>query len=198
MRVFVAVDVDEPARRSIGEEQRRIARTIGQDESRSHGPKWIAPDLLHLTLAFLGHVPEERVPALTTRLGEPFSMAPFTITCEGLGVFPPRGAPQVVWLGIADGAQQLTALQRGVAARIADCGLALEARPFHAHLTIGRWRSARPSDARRVLAAAGRHDAAGRHGAVARFAVDHVALFQSELRPSGPIHSILARATLTP
>src|SRR3982750_4330329 len=101
-------------------------------------------------------------------------MMPFTVALSGVGVFPPRGAPQVVWLGIADGGQHVTALQREVAARIADCGLPLERRPFHPHLTIGRWRSARPTDAQRAIAAA--HD-----GEIARFAVDHVTLFHSQL-----------------
>src|SRR5579872_2351945 len=131
MRLFVAIDVDEAVRRAIGDEQKRLARAI-DDGGRS--PKWIAPEQLHLTLAFVGDADETQAAALTDRFSDPVPISPFSIACGGLGVFPPRGAPQVLWLAITEGASHVTALQREVADRIAACGLPLEKGPFHAHL----------------------------------------------------------------
>src|SRR5437762_14047960 len=105
MRLFVAIDLDDDARRAIAGEQKRLTRALS--ESGGHPPKWVQPTLLHLTLAFLGEVPAERVAALTALMSEDLDVEPFTAVCAGFGVFPPRGAPQVLWLGVTSGAREL-------------------------------------------------------------------------------------------
>jgi len=188
MRLFVAVDLPEPARRAVAAEQRRIATALG----RAATPvRWVRPEQMHLTLVFLGDVDEASVPALVGAISRDVGAPPFDIVLSGTGVFPARGAPRAVWVGVGDGA--LAALQKDMAERVARMGIPLEARPFHPHLTLGRWRAARLSDRVRALAAA-------RPEAVALVRVDHATLYQSHLSPErgeGPACTALARANLT-
>jgi len=105
-------------------------------------------------------------------------------------VFPPRGAPRVLWVGVVAGVLPLSELQRELAQRIAALGIALEDRPFHPHLTLARWRESRSSDRERALTAAPR-------GVIARACVGGATLYQSRLSASGPSYTALARANLT-
>ena len=185
MRLFIAVDLPEEAREAIAAEQARIAAALDGATLR-----WVKPEQAHLTLVFLGHIDAERVTAVVEAVGADVDVAPFEMVLEGAGVFPPRGAPRVLWVGTAAGAAELIALQRRLSARAAALGVALEERPFHPNLTIGRWRASRPSDRDRALAAA-------RPGPIARVHVRHATLYESKLSPSGPAYIALTHANLT-
>jgi RNA 2',3'-cyclic 3'-phosphodiesterase len=114
----------------------------------------------------------------------------FEIAVEGVGVFPPHGAPRALWVGVAAGSARLTSLQREIAGLIRDRGVAFDDRPFHPHLTLARWRESRSSDRLIALAAAHR-------GEIARTHVDRATLYQSRLSSAGPTYTPLAHATLS-
>lgn len=190
-RLFVAISLDGEARRAIARTQDEMARTIGAPDRGSL--KWIRPEHVHVTLAFLGHVDEALVADVTTAIAADIPVAPFMARFGGLGVFPPRGAPRVLWMGVRAGAAEIAAVQREVAARVERAGIALEARPFHPHLTLARWRDSPTPDARPVVSAA----SADAGGGIASVRVEHATLFQSELSPAGSTYRALARATLT-
>ncbi|PYR15935.1 MAG: RNA 2',3'-cyclic phosphodiesterase [Acidobacteria bacterium] len=186
MRLFVAVDLSEGARRRIAGLQQRIAAAPG-------GPpmslKWVTAEHAHLTLVFLGRVDDTLVPSVVDAFGRDVDRPPFDMVLDGLGVFPPRGAPRVLWAGVAAGAPELGDLQRLMAERVIALGIELEDRPFHPHLTLGRWRRSRPPDRDRALAAVP-------SGAIARVGVTCATLYESRLSSSGPTYVAHARATL--
>lgn len=186
MRLFVAADLPDGAREAIAAEQKRMAAALGGEAGRL---RWVKPDHAHLTLVFLGDVEDARVPAVVDAIGRDIDATAFDIALEGAGVFPPRGAPRVLWLGLGRGARELIDLQHVLARRVAALGIPVEDRPFHPHLTLARWRESRTSDRQRALAAAPA-------GTVARARVDGATLYQSRLSPSGPSYTALARATL--
>ena len=186
MRLFVAVDLSEDARRRIAVQQQRIAAALGGPTASL---KWVTPEHAHLTLAFLGRVDGTLVPSVVDALGRDVDRPPFEMILDGVGVFPPRGAPRVLWVGVAAGAAQLSDLQRLMAERVTALGIELEDRPFHPHLTLGRWRASRPADRDRALAAAP-------SGAIARVPVEYATLYESRLSSSGPTYLARARATL--
>lgn len=188
MRLFIAIDLDEPARAAIAVEQQRIARAIGRSDRT--GLKWVSPEHMHLTLVFLGEIGETQARAVTETVAGDLDVRPFLVVLAGLGVFPPRGTPRVLWLGATSGADELVEIQRRITARVERVGIELEKRPFHPHLTLARWRASRPIDRPRALAA-------DRGGEVARVHVDHATLHQSHLSSSGPRYTALARANLT-
>jgi len=181
--MFVAVDLDDSTRAAVAREQ-QLAWKLA-----ANAPiKFVDPGQAHLTMAFLADVPSPECDQLVAAMQQPLDgVGSFDMAFGGLGVFPPKGAPRVLWLGVLDGAREVIALQRAVARRIESLGLPLEDRAFHPHLTLGRWKQSRPSD-RPALTAGARSTGAMR--------VDHGTLYESRLSSEGPTHIERARAPL--
>ncbi len=187
MRLFVAIDLNDDAKAAIVGEQKRLKQVLtGSDLSSA---RWVEPEGMHLTLVFLGEVDQARGAAVIDAMQADVDAAPFRLAFAGLGVFPPRGAPSVLWIGVSAGLHELTSVQRLVAGRIARTGVELEKRPYHPHLTLARWRGARHDDRRRVIAA-------DPGAEVAHVDVAAVTLHQSRLSSTGSRYTTLARAEL--
>jgi len=208
MRLFAALELDERARQRIGEEQKRVRRSLGDPPAL----RWVDPASMHVTLAFLGEVGEPVAQQVIGAMTGAFEAAPFRLVFRGTGVFPSRGAPRVLWLGIAGGAADAIALQAAVAERLNGCGIVLERRAFTPHLTLARFRDCRSAKASRPPQANASHELRrrSRHGigrdererppakTVAAVDVREVVLFQSRLSPKGSTYVALARAPLVP
>lgn len=177
IRSFIAVPLPEEVRRAVGmtiEELRGFGADVG----------WVRPENLHLTLRFLGEQGERELDRVREALAEATAEAsPFTVSLQGLGAFPLRGTPRVIWVGVAEGADQLSALQAAVEAALAQRGFRPEERAFHPHLTIGRVRGTRGIQA---LAGALRDE---QLFGEAEVAVVH--LMCSDLHPGGARYSVL-------
>jgi 2'-5' RNA ligase len=179
VRLFVAVELTEKARREVAAVQAELRRT-------SADINWVEPENLHLTLKFLGEIDESRLPALTQALRDAAGpLQPFTISLEGVGAFPRPERPRVLWVGVKDGRGRLVELAEKIAAA---CALVLRPfdfaqdqhdRPFSPHLTIGRVRS-------------GGALAAIPFKTSEPIRVDRLVLFQSKLSPHGPTYTPLA------
>jgi RNA 2',3'-cyclic 3'-phosphodiesterase len=187
MRLFIAADVPDGVRAALAAEQKRISAALAGSGSSL---KWVKPEHAHLTLVFIGNVEDACVPVVVEAFAADVDMPAFDAVFESAGVFPPRGVPRVLWVGVGSGARELVDLQRVLAARVAGLGLPIEDRAFHPHLTLARWRGSRNPDRGRALAAAPR-------GVVARAHLDSATLYQSRLSPAGPTYTALARANLT-
>lgn len=190
MRLFLAVDLTDEARRAIAAGQERIMSALGDAAGQI---RCVRPDQMHVTLVFLGDVDAARAAAVVDVCNRPVDVGPFDVVFAGVGVFPPRGAPRAMWVGVDAGTSGLTALQQEMAARAARLGFATETGAFRPHLTLGRWRRSRPSDRAQALAVAS-------HSPMARCRVDRVTLYRSELpsvQHAGPTYTALAHANLT-
>jgi 2'-5' RNA ligase len=146
---------------------------------------------LHVTLAFLGQTPDERLDDVAGAAGDAAALvSPFTLSFDRAGKFPERGRPRVVWLGISDGEASVVELGRGVYAGLRRRSLAFDDRPFAPHLTLARVvEDASAAEAKTVGAAL-----EGLATPVLRFEVNEVAVVQSVLSPKGPRYT--ARATV--
>src|SRR5947209_5934704 len=128
MRMFVAVELDDRIRAVVVDEQQRALSRLGSKSSL----RLVTPEQIHLTLAFLGDVASGPAELAIDAMQRPFSrMAPFSVAFGGLGMFPPRGAPRVLWLGLLNGVPELMALQSEVATRMSALAIRLEDRVFH-------------------------------------------------------------------
>jgi RNA 2',3'-cyclic 3'-phosphodiesterase len=183
MRLFTAIELDDAARAAIGAKQDEVRRALG-----GASMKWVRPEQMHLTLVFIGEMADDRVQPVVDVMQRDIPQQPFRLVFGGTGVFPPRGAPKVFWLGVVGGAEAAIALQQHVAGQLEPHGVSRDARPFSPHLTLGRWRDARPSDRRRIPPDGG--------AVVAAVEVAAVTLFQSRLSSSGPAYTALASARL--
>jgi 2'-5' RNA ligase len=188
MRLFIAIDLDDAARHSIASLQTRLKAVVSGERSAL---KWIRPEHMHLTLAFLGELEEGLARSVVEAIGQPVQAERFPIVFGGLGLFPSAGAPRVLWLGLTAGARDVIGVQREIAARVTRLGIALERRPFQPHLTLARWRTSRQSDRQRLATADWTHD-------VARIEVHEVSLIHSRLTAAGPVYTPLSRGLLAP
>jgi 2'-5' RNA ligase len=101
--------------------------------------RWGVPDNLHLTVRFVGSIERGVAEGIAARI----SGAAFDVALGEVGTFKRGRLARVVWLGVTDGAAELTALAARVEAECQAAGLEPEARAFKAHLTLAR---ARPRD----------------------------------------------------
>jgi len=187
-RLFVALEPPEPVRRRIAAAAAALRRGAGAAAS---DVRWVAEENLHLTIQFLGAVPEERVAAVETAVTEVAAAArPLSLEVKGAGGFPNARRPRVVWLGLAGDVPALAALAAELGKRLTPLGFAPEARPFSAHLTLGRAREPRGAPG-----LGGALAAAAQDGGVAWRAAELV-LFESHLSPKGPRYEAVLRAPL--
>lgn len=134
-------------------------------------------DLLHLTLAFLGEVPDALLPPVSDAVGEAAAgCAPFDLSFDRIGRFPERGRPAVMWLGVADGAPEVEAAGAAVREALRRRGLAFDDKPFRPHVTLARVRhgAGSPPPLARTLAEP------------LRCRADTVHVIESVLGPRGP------------
>ena len=155
----------------------------------------VKPENLHVTLAFLGQTPDERLADVTAAAREAAApVSPFTLAFGRAGRFPERGRPRVVWLGIAAGGSSVLELGAGVYAGLRSRGLRFDDRPLAPHLTLARVaEDASAAEAKTVGAAVEALP-------VERLecAVTEIAVVQSSLSPKGPRYTSVASASLAP
>ncbi len=151
------------------------------------------PELLHLTLAFLGQTPDERLAVVTAATqAAASSVTAFDIEFDRAGRFPPSGNPKVVWLGIGAGAPNLLALGDRLRAELGRREIKFDAKPLRAHVTLGRVReNVTLVDARAIAAAV-----EAMRIPYLRFRADAVLVLESVLSPRGPRYTARSIASL--
>jgi 2'-5' RNA ligase len=172
VRAFIALEIPEATRSKIA----ALAETLS---ARLRDLRRARAETLHLTVRFLG----ETTPAQVERLRA--SLAPAAAACPpcevriaGLGLFPERGRPRVLWLGMTL-PEPVATLQRACEAAAVRAGFAPERGVFRAHVTLGRWRTPVPRPDLPVVD-------------LGSTAVSSLVLFKSTLDPKGAVHDVLA------
>jgi 2'-5' RNA ligase len=193
IRTFVAVELDASLRQALAQAQSSLRNRLAQTAGPGPRIQWVTPASIHLTLKFLGDIPEARVPEIHAVLVRVAGHhARFAIEAEGLGAFPDPRVPRVLWVGLADGAGLLQRLARDVEAALAGIGFAPEPKPFHPHLTLARIKE-RSREVGRAMALG---ELSVQERIQGRLIVDTIALMKSELRPSGSVYTRLERIPL--
>jgi RNA 2',3'-cyclic 3'-phosphodiesterase len=188
MRLFIAIDISDDTRAEV---QRVRAALEQRMAGLRHPPRmtWVAEANAHVTLRFLGEVPEPVGDRVRSALGAPFALRPFDIAWTSAGTFPGGTHPRIVWIG-GDEPEAASALAEAVNARLEPIVGPGEDRPFRPHITIGRVKEPGSKfDWKEALAAIEVHRTSG--------LVDHVTLYQSRTSPKGPTYTPLAVAQLT-
>jgi RNA 2',3'-cyclic 3'-phosphodiesterase len=169
-RCFVAVPVPDHLRVELAG-----LVAAWRDEPGAPDLRWTDPGGWHLTLAFLGAIAPDRVPAIGRALrsvGE--RSGPFNLPTGGVGAFPSARRARVAWYGIGDPRGDLRGLATATHAAIGPLLPELrEPSGFRAHLTLGRARDAAGTPLAEWLAS---HPVPGN-----RMAVDRVMLYRSHL-----------------
>jgi 2'-5' RNA ligase len=134
MRLFVSIDLPDDLAESVEGVQDRFRD--------ADGLSFTDPIQAHVTLSFLGDVDADRVPAiedaLESAVEDDIDFGPFDAEVEGVGVFPSLGYIRVVWVGVGDGAEEMTLLNDAVESRLYDLGFSPDDNDFVPHVTIAR------------------------------------------------------------
>ena len=176
--------------------QPALSAVIGQ-LSASTPPdavRWTAPANIHLTLRFLGATDPAAIPAITARLRQslPGIAAP-TLSLCGLGAFPPRREPRIIWARLAGDLEPLAKLQTLAESAAVSLGWPPERRPFRPHLTLGRVRDrASTSQRRHILHAI----TTATIPAASIWQPHAIRLYRSVLTPQGPVYTIISEVKI--
>jgi 2'-5' RNA ligase len=169
-RLFVSLDLPDS-----------VADVLVRLNPRLPGLRWLGADQLHLTLAFLGRVatePEEKLRAELLAI----HFTPFFLPLHGIGAFPARGRPNVVWIGVGRGHPHLFQLHKRVADAALAAGIEANLRPWHPHITLARCQDVAAQSIRPFLREHAEFDA----GLVPMAAFQ---LKSSQLTPAGSIYT---------
>ena len=194
IRTFLAVQLAEPVKATVGAIQSDVKRRIMHDLPREVRLSWVQPASLHLTVKFLGDIDETLVMPLRDAMTETLmDHRAIEIPLDRLGGFPTVQQPRVLWIGPSESwessrdAAGLVALHRAIEACCEALNLAPDSRPLSAHLTMARIKTGH----RAVGQALARSGAMDRPLDVGSLPVDAIVLMRSELKPTGSIYTAL-------
>lgn len=177
-RLFVAIDLPLPVKRELA------GICLGLP-----GARWVADEQIHLTLRFIGEVDLGRVQDIREVLAEIHRPA-FALHLVGLGVFPPRRQPHVLWAGV-EPVEPVVALRNRVESLLVGLGLTPEGRKFSPHVTMARLRDTPVAGLTSYLAGNALFTSS-------EFEIDAFHLYSSVLTRKGAIHQLEASYPLNP
>ncbi len=132
---FAAIQPSGSIRIALGNLQQRLERT-------GANIRWVPPENIHLTLAFLGELPEEKIEPLVVALDAGVREKTFKLSVAGTGTFGKPHYPRVLWAGVKP-CPELARLQEQTTAALRAVGVEFDEKPFSPHLTLGRFKSPR-------------------------------------------------------
>lgn len=177
IRTFIALTIPEEVKAVIGS-------AMSELKAKNHAVRWVKPAALHITLKFLGDIPEQMVAAVAADLDKAAALCPpLTLRLAGFGAFPNVKRAKVVWVGLEGDMHDLSSLAFTLDKTCIAYGVAGERRPFSGHITLGRLKAPTMVD----LAI---------NPVSGLFNASQVLLYQSVLLPSGASYNVLHRSSL--
>lgn len=146
---------------------------------------WTKPENLHLTLRFLGDVPNGKLESVADALRK-LPLTPFAMQPGGGGFFPNLRSPRVLWAGLEQGAIPCRHIADAVDNALHSLGFPKEQRAFTPHLTLARIREEGDTAWKTVLQKV-------RQAQWTAFEAKSLILYKSDLGPQGPKYTELAR-----
>jgi 2'-5' RNA ligase len=183
MRTFIAIELD----RGIRQQLIKLLRSFPQAD----GVRWVSDNQLHLTLKFLGDVPDAKIPNICDIAAEACAeVAPFPIRIAGLGVFPKPANPRVLWCGVEDQTQSCRRWIELADPLLTELNYKPETRAYTPHITLGRSKSTPGARVlREMLDNAEPPD-------TQPMQVERVVVFESKLLPTGAVYRPIAKVAL--
>lgn len=163
-----------------------IKRRLLTVQTPVQSARWQSFEQLHLTLAFLGNVPDEAMTRLFDA-AQAVSEKPFELTVRGLGCFGTPQRPKILWAGVSP-ETPVAHLYRQLRDSLLAMGFSVEHRSFRPHITLSRFGWDAGSVQRLI-------DATGEKG-FGTMTVRAFVLYDSTQGPDGSVYTVLKRFPL--
>ena len=182
MRCFIAIDIGEKIRAALSDLQQQLAGSV---DIKKGDVKWVRPEIIHLTLKFLGEVKDAKVVEVCNIVKDVAAgHKSFELAVESVGYFGGR-RPSVLWVGAGENSSNLHQLQKDIEEQLALAGWPQDSREFAGHLTLCRVRNTKAG----VKLAQITEDY--RDFKLGIVSADSVSVYQSQLTPTGPVYTLL-------
>lgn len=189
MRCFIAIDISDAIRAALADLQQELADGV---DVRRGDVKWVRPESIHLTLKFLGEIRDQDVVAVCDVVKDVAGRhRVFNLAVRGVGHFGGKSA-RVLWVGAGHDCEALAALQAELEEQLAEAGWPKEARKFAAHLTLCRIRNAKAGA--KLAEAVEPYQDFG----LGTMRCASVRVYESRLRPEGPLYTCVGEYDLLP
>ena len=184
VRTFLAIDLPNILLKILEDHQ-------GRWKSAKADVRWVIPSSMHLTLKFLGEIPQSSVEQVIAVCKELCCQhRGFHLKLNGTGTFPNLKRPRILWVGIGGSTHRLCELQDSIETALGKMGFPQEKRGFSPHMTVGRIRSSRRLSG--LLELFLKDEIVSKP-----FVVQGVTVYKSQLTPRGPIYHPMAECLLT-
>ena len=187
-RLFIALPIPDEIKNRIEAVQSEFRPLFPGNAAR-----WTQRKQFHLTLRFLGGVEIDQVDELIKAVGaacRPFSA--LRLSATSLGVFPRSGPPSVLWVGVKDSDEQLTALWSALQSATGPFTREPAETHFTGHVTLARFNRLQKAQINVLAAAIAKYDL----HVFGFWSADHLMLVRSELLAEGARHTVLAELEL--
>jgi 2'-5' RNA ligase len=149
--------------------------------------RWLKPGNIHLTVVFLGNVPQENLEAIersADAVCRRFGL--FNISLVGTGIFGSRRNPRVLWGGLDGDIERMSLFRDALQKELAPLGIKQEKRRFRPHLTFGRFKKYTRTGSRLDELLSRYKDLKS-----PTCALKELVLFKSDLKPGGAVYTKL-------
>jgi 2'-5' RNA ligase len=185
IRAFIGIELDERLKREL-------ARLIKRFSSPDDGIKWVDPGNIHITLKFLEETPVDKINAVERIMdGIAEGHPTFHIDISGLGAFPNKLQPRILWVGISKRAGMIETMASELDTKLQALGFPPEEHPFSPHITLGRVKGDKLTDHSLALL----NSITTPSGLSQK--IERIALVRSTLTPKGPEYDVLKYASLS-
>jgi 2'-5' RNA ligase len=178
VRAFLSIDIEDHALLS------RISQIQQKLNPQGAKMKMVESDNIHFTMRFFGDTEVTRIDQIRNCLRQ-IEIVPFEINIVGVGAFPSKRKPRVIWIGVADNSQLIIDLKSRIDENLSEIGYKAEKEKFTPHATIARIRSIKgPIQIFNSLEELSNET-------VGKMIVKSISMKKSTLTPSGPIYETL-------
>ncbi|TFG33417.1 RNA 2',3'-cyclic phosphodiesterase [Candidatus Thorarchaeota archaeon] len=178
VRAFLSIDIENKALLpQISETQRKLDTSLAK-------MKFVEIENIHFTMKFFGDTSLIRIGEIRECLNK-IKIEPFEIMVHGVGAFPTKRKPRVIWIGVTQNADRVRSIIMEVDSRLKELGYQPEKQKFTPHATIARVRYIK--DAEQL--ANNLDDLVNQP--IGPMTVSKLSMKKSTLTPSGPIYETL-------
>lgn len=179
IRTFIAIELNKETHSELSLLQSALKKSEAD-------VKWIDPQIIHLTLKFLGGIDDKKIKDVQNILNDVAkNFKPFVLSLKEIGAFPRLDYPRIIWVGVDEGKDEASQLTKELENKLEKIGIPKEDREFHPHITLGRVKSPKNKDRLKSIIETTKFEPSS------KIAVDHLTLFKSQLTPQGPIYTPL-------